>query len=141
LEKVIIPEGAKGIDSYAFSGCKKLKEINFPASLEYIGLEAFKGCSSLSNMDLRNTKILKLENVFNRFSSSDNKVSLELFYAPKNLKKFEGVPDIKIAYFYTREVPGNPFLGNIKELHIPKGSRAGWSHETEYVKKVIDDIQ
>lgn len=132
LEKVTIPHSAKRINNHTFANCKQLKEVNFPASLEYIGFEAFKGCTSLKIMDLSNTKIEKIESVF-------RDVELELFYAPKNLKEFVDIPKIETAYFYTREAPG--YTNDIKELHIPKGSRAGWSKYSINVEKVIDDIQ
>ena len=41
LEKVILPEGLRRIEARAFCGCRSLKEVNLPESLEWIGDAAF----------------------------------------------------------------------------------------------------
>ena len=42
VEEVVIPETVTHIGGGAFKGCKNLKQINFPACLEYIGAESFE---------------------------------------------------------------------------------------------------
>ena len=44
---VDIREGIRGISYYAFTGCKYLREVNIPASVEFIRDYAFMGCTSL----------------------------------------------------------------------------------------------
>ena len=39
-----------GIDSWAFSGCNRIKSINIPSSVTRIGNGAFSGCSSLTDI-------------------------------------------------------------------------------------------
>ncbi len=48
---VRLPEGLKEIQAGAFKGAVMLTEINFPASLEVIGANAFMGCSQLKTAD------------------------------------------------------------------------------------------
>lgn len=144
LEKVSMPETAKRISNMAFKGCKNLKEINFPSSIEYIGKEAFSGCESLYEMNLANTKVKELKDVFGCYNSSspEKKVSLEFFYAPKTLKGFSNTPEMKIAYFYSREVPKKLFLNKqTKEVHVPKGSLSNWSKVSKSVTNIFDDIK
>ena len=49
---VIIPEGIKKIDYYAFAYNKSLESIIFPSTLLYIGDYAFMGCSKLNSIIL-----------------------------------------------------------------------------------------
>lgn len=46
VEKIILSEGIKYIDWFAFSECNKLSEIYIPASVTSIGYGAFDNCSS-----------------------------------------------------------------------------------------------
>ena len=41
---LVIPEGITKINDYAFYGCKNLKTINFPSTLNYVGRKAFFKC-------------------------------------------------------------------------------------------------
>lgn len=41
IESIYIPEGTNWIDGYAFSECKKLKEVSIPDSVKYIEDESF----------------------------------------------------------------------------------------------------
>lgn len=44
IKKVVIPEGVKSIEYWAFGGCKQLEEIILPSTLEEISSEAFPLC-------------------------------------------------------------------------------------------------
>lgn len=44
IVKAIIPEGVTKIGYWAFGGCKELKEVVLPTSLEYVASEAFALC-------------------------------------------------------------------------------------------------
>lgn len=50
LTRIIIPDNVTRIYESAFEGCSKLKLINLPASLEYIGSGAFSYCSSIEDI-------------------------------------------------------------------------------------------
>ena len=50
--KITIPEGIVGINNYAFSKCKKLSDVVFPSTLDYISTGAFFGCESLKSVSL-----------------------------------------------------------------------------------------
>lgn len=70
LYSVKLPDTLTSIGNNAFADAKKLISINFPASLSKIGEGAFLSCTSLENVDLKDTKITVLnEQVFN---SCDN---------------------------------------------------------------------
>lgn len=45
IVRLILPEGIKEIDWFAFSGCESLCEILIPSSVKSIGHGAFDGCS------------------------------------------------------------------------------------------------
>ncbi len=54
LERVVIPASLKSIEEYAYSGCEKLKEVDFSqcTDLEEIGKNAFNDCKSLERVVL-----------------------------------------------------------------------------------------
>lgn len=51
MEKVIIPNTVKKIESGAFANCKKLSEVVAHQNIEYIGAAAFAKCSNLKTLD------------------------------------------------------------------------------------------
>ncbi len=52
LYSIILPEGLKTIDNYAFYNCSNLSSINIPNSVTSIGKMAFYGCSSLTSISI-----------------------------------------------------------------------------------------
>ncbi|MCH5148258.1 MAG: leucine-rich repeat protein [Clostridiales bacterium] len=75
ITKVIIPKSVTEIGEYAFIGCTNLKEVCFvsdadddytadgfvsASGLKLIRKYAFKGCSSLETLDLRNCKVISI---------------------------------------------------------------------------------
>ena len=50
LEKIILPNSAKTINSMAFADCKQLKSVNIPNSVTNIGMSAFYGCTNLETI-------------------------------------------------------------------------------------------
>ena len=52
VKKVIINEGITGIGSRTFKYFDKMSSIQMPQSLDWIGQNAFYGCSSLKNIEI-----------------------------------------------------------------------------------------
>ena len=70
LYSVKLPDTLTSIGNNAFADAKKLISINFPASLSKIGEGAFLSCTSLENVDLKDTKITVLNKQV--YNSCDN---------------------------------------------------------------------
>lgn len=82
MESIVIPEGVKRIEPYAFSHCINLKEISLPASLEAMGYGMFKDCMSLESVNIpRNVSVI-LGNEYDGVTTCWN-----LFGGCYNLKK------------------------------------------------------
>ena len=100
IEKVILPEGVKSLGEMAFSGCKNLKEINFPSTLKTVNYGAFAQCGFT---EVTVPKTLKLTmNDGGMFQSCENleKVTLQ-----------QGLTSMGYAMFWECE--------NLKEVYIP----------------------
>lgn len=50
----VVADGALSIADFAFNGCKQLKEVTVPGSVETIGNGAFAECSNLERVNLTN---------------------------------------------------------------------------------------
>lgn len=58
VNDITLPESIAEISDYAFSHCADLEKINFPRGLKTIGVSAFWGCYSLSEITLsRSTEV------------------------------------------------------------------------------------
>lgn len=55
-----IPAGVKRIEDSAFKACFYLSKVTFPASLEYIGKDAFSVCYSLVSADMSGTALREI---------------------------------------------------------------------------------
>lgn len=55
VEKVILPDSVKYIETRAFAFCKNLKEIHFGNGLEAVKSDAFRGCEKLKKLVLPKT--------------------------------------------------------------------------------------
>lgn len=82
-ESYTIPDGIRAIENYAFDGCKKLRSLTVPETLENIGV-AFNGCDNL-------------ETLHSKYSTSDNKGLMnkynELIFVLPNIDEDYVVPD------------------------------------------------
>lgn len=56
IEEVILPDTITTLAKSAFNSCDKLKKINLPASLEYVGPFAFTLCTSLTDIQSESEK-------------------------------------------------------------------------------------
>ena len=90
------------IGDYTFSSCEKLKEVDIPGDLLYLGRGAFERCYSLTNVIIRDGLEVIQENTFN-YCHSLNEVSLS--HSLKQLRKgcFNSCGDITIYYKGTKE--------------------------------------
>ena len=52
VTNVVVPDGISKISGYAFYNCTSLESISFPASITYIGSDAFKGCYALKAVNI-----------------------------------------------------------------------------------------
>ena len=62
ITKVVIPEGVKIINSYAFANLTGLEEVVFPSTLESVEYGAFYGCSALKKITFSGENNLKIIN-------------------------------------------------------------------------------
>ena len=147
LEKIVLPPGATEIFYYAFSGLKKLKDISFPKTLEYMGNAAFKNCKSLTKLDFSNTNLKEIV-----IRKSDIGKETGIFYGCDELEEVrfpaslmtladDGVVPMNcVLYFYSKEVSSPRCWWEPKSIHVPRGTKAGWSRWITYGVNVIDDL-
>ena len=97
ITKVIIPEGVKTINSYAFASLTKLEEVVLPSTLESIEYGAFYGCTSLQKITFSGENNLKIINQ-SAFELCDLQGTLELpsAYVVSNYA-FAGNVDLKVV--------------------------------------------
>ena len=65
LIDVRIPDGANGIQEFAFHGCRNLLRVEIPSSVTRIGTCSFQGCSSLTSLTIPSS-VTRLD--FNAFA-------------------------------------------------------------------------
>ena len=76
LKELVLPEGIKEIEPYAFYNCALLEKVVLPQSLEVIGESAFKDCVSLRKIDLPSkVRVLEKEVFANCFRLEEIKVN------------------------------------------------------------------
>ncbi len=100
LKEIVLEEGMTVVPDYVCASTP-ITEIKIPNTVKEIGLWAFKGCTSLSKIDLGNVERIK-------DSSFKNCTSLTSVKLPKTLNK---------------DASGAPFLGctNLKEIVLEEG--------------------
>ena len=77
ITKVIIPEGVKKINSYAFASLTALEEIVLPSTLESIEYGAFYGCTSLKKITFSGENNLFIINQ-NAFENCDLQGTIDM---------------------------------------------------------------
>ena len=161
LKTIKIPQTVTGIDSVAFSDCKKIKHIILPKGLKKIGHSVFENCISLQSIELPNgiemiperafygckaLKTIKLPHKLRRieegaFSLCDSLTSLTIppsvksfgsYPFPKSLKELHiGYKDPKEAELFWRDLFF--YLQNQEGtiLYVPKGTRENYMKDDE----------
>ena len=95
ITKVIIPEGIKKINAYAFASLTALEEIVLPSTLESIEYGAFYGCSSLQKITFSGENNLFIINQ-NAFENCDLQGTIDMTGACViSDYAFAGNPDLK----------------------------------------------
>ncbi len=97
ITKVVIPEGVKKINQYAFASLTALEEVVLPSTLEAIEYGAFTGCSKLQKITFSGENNLQIINQ-NAFEGCDIRGNLDLTgaciisdYAFAGNKNLEGI--------------------------------------------------
>ena len=111
LTSIKIPDritsiGEEGIDGlffegcgYAFSGCSGLTSIEIPDSVTYIGKTAFRGCTNLKEVHLRNEYPENIgidEDAFYGISECTLFVPIGTGYAYRHDERFKVFKEVKI---------------------------------------------
>ena len=147
LEKIVLPPSATEIYYYAFSGLKKLKDISFPKTLEYLGNGAFKNCKSLEKLDFSDTNLKEI--VIRRgdygddtgiFCDCDNLREVRFPASLTTLADEGKVPKNSVLYFYSPEIPITHCWWEPETIHVPRGTKAGWGKWIRDGVNVIDDL-
>lgn len=115
----------KEIKGEAFSGCRSLKEIILPESLEYLGVAAFEDCETLKNVVIQGNALRKL-----RIGTFENCSNLEQITLPESIRKiYKGCFD-SCLHLQHIDLPSRLiFLGerafceciSLKAITLPKG--------------------
>lgn len=128
LNKLVIPNSVRTIETDALIGCHNLVDIYLPESLISIGDSAFSGCESLEHINLPSSIELIGKNVFPKNLSSINIVSSRLiskdnyfyscdgilFWVNRNLNMAEIPEGIKIIRSGALDL-----CNNLKEVVFP----------------------
>lgn len=153
LRKVHLSEDLTYLGREIFEGATNLTEINFPDSLQYIGISCFRK-SGLKKVDLSKTKIKYLGDSAPKdatnmlYTDAFADCQLQEFHSPVGMQYttqwYDG--SSLLLYWWSNEaiiymnIP-EPFckagsFSTYKELHIPRGQKAAWRGYSN----LIDDI-
>jgi hypothetical protein len=140
----------KELGEYAFAH-STISNIDFKGTqITVIPKGAFVGCNNLTSVDFRGTKVEELK--FGAFGHNSKLV--EMRFNPNTkfaYRALNGDSDSwsnnsekrtqKLTlYIYNREKPADIiFYGEIKEIHIPRGCKAGWPINDSKIE-IIDDL-
>ena len=128
--KLTIPDSVKTLNSYAFSSCKNINEIEFSKNLEVIGHESFANCTSLKKLTIPDN-IKTIENC--AFENCSAVTEIELgkgltqlgtsngyYYNP-----FYNMTSVKKITFNSEKVPTTPcadtfeYMYNLETVYVP----------------------
>lgn len=148
LEIVYLPESLKNIYPHCFSGCKKLKNINFPPNITYVGTNALFDTAWLN--DQPNNELIYIGNALYGYKGNlsetllikDGVVSVtqSSFIGNKMIKKITAPSSLKILYISCFQN-----CSNLEEVELQgTGIRLGRSvfFENSNLKKcLINDVE
>ena len=115
IKHLVISEGIKRIDGWAFSGCENLESVKLPESLIMLDWQIFVGCGKLSNINIPK----KLTTLGNSFLEQ---TAIKEITIPENIQKFIGsefrlCKSLEKAYIYNDNINyyNNGFDTNVFE--------------------------
>jgi len=138
-QDVIIPNQAKSIDNYAFSGNKAICNVTIPDGVTSIGFGAFSNCTNLQHVDMPVNEIFIEGEAFcytdletidlskavrigtEAFASSSLKGHLNLGCTPNRDAFFEcGIESVRINMIHGLEIGEDAFFGcfNLKSAEL-----------------------
>lgn len=112
ITEIVIPNSVTSIGSHAFDGCVALTDIKLPSSIESIGSYAFAYSEKLTQVDLSETKITRLEEGAFTFCKELRKVTLPDTLTYIGNGAFE---EAGFSYILNHDPTANVF----KEITIP----------------------
>lgn len=156
LKKVTFSNELKYLGDHLFDDAAALQEVNFPDSLQYVGVSCFRK-AGLKKVDLSNTQIkfwsesapkdatnMLFTDAFYNCPLTEFRSPIKAQY-PKKWYEDQWIkndkPNEVVMYMNMPEPFCNAevlqgLLGRIKEIHIPRGMKAAWRG----YPNVIDDI-
>lgn len=142
LEIVILPPKATVIETRAFIGCEKLKELEFPNTLTRIGGGAFCNCKLLEVLNFSKTQLVEIvEGRDGTFEGCDN---LKAVAFPETFQKMtESTWKSPMChwYFLSKEKPQYVRVPD-GVVHIRKGCINGWrAIANDQHIRLVDDIE
>jgi len=136
LESVVFPKGMGGLSDGIFDNCSKLKQVEIPSTVKYIGGRAFMGCSKLSNISL-STGLVSIEEYAFYGCSSLVEITIPSTVNSIGSNAFDntGIKSF-ICYAVIPPTAENSFIGNDMDmnrtfLYVPPFSK-DFYRNTEY---------
>ena len=103
LEELLLPSSLRRVCYMMVAGCKNLKSMNIPASVEEIDQSAFEDCRSMVELTFGNQKVKSVRNSMSETESKLRKIGNWAFYNCHELQNItipEGVTEIGDGAFY-----------------------------------------
>ena len=114
LKEVSFPQNLTGIGYECFKGCSSIVSLNLPSALETLSGKDFQGMSSLSEIDLSDTKIKSLSYDCFKDCSSLQKIVFPSSLESLNSSALENaiaLKEVDLSHTYVHNIPGYCFAG------------------------------
>ena len=114
LKEVSFPQSLTGIGYECFKGCSSIVSLNLPSTLETLSGKDFQGMSSLSEIDLSDTKIKSLSSDCFKDCSSLQKIVFPSSLENLNSSALENaiaLKEVDLSHTNVHNIPGYCFAG------------------------------
>lgn len=114
LKEVSFPQSLTGIGYECFKGCSSIVSLNLPSTLETLSGKDFQGMSSLSEIDLSDTKIKSLSSDCFKDCSSLQKIVFPSSLESLNSSALENaiaLKEVDLSHTNVHNIPGYCFAG------------------------------
>lgn len=114
LKEVSFPQSLTGIGYECFKGCSSIVSLNLPSTLETLSGNDFQGMSSLSEIDLSDTKIKSLSSDCFKDCSSLQKIVFPSSLESLNSSALENaiaLKEVDLSHTNVHNIPGYCFAG------------------------------